>query len=186
MILLSLDPGSHVAGVALWQDGQLFSAAALKNTVEGAGPYECGAMGRLIQSWVEDKVFEFWGTSRVVQIAAEWPRVYSRGSGKSKADPNVNLPLAAVCGAVAALFPSAKMTHYNPSDWKGQVGKPDTVKEPYAIEAKVRARLSPDEIKVLEENWPSSVKQTYDLIDSVGVGLHRLGRFERRRVFARE
>lgn len=54
------------------------------------------------------------------------------------------------------------------------------------IEFKVRARLSPDEPEALEANWPKNVKHSWDLIDAVGIGLHRLGRFERRRVYARE
>lgn len=188
MILLSIDPGSHVSGVALWKDGKLITAAAIKNTMEGSGPRECANVAMHILDWVKKNILvkDVSSWALLDEIAVEWPQIYQRGDGKTKGDPNVNLPLAAVNGAVAALFPRVPVIAYRPHDWKQGIGKPKKVSETYAIEGKVRVRLSSEELKAFEANWPKNVHHSWDLVDSVGVGLHHLGRFERKRIFARE
>jgi len=166
--------------VALWNDTKrrLIAAAYVPNPEKsGGGPHESAQMARAILSWAMAKAGE-----GISEAALEYPRTYSGRA--SRGDANDLFPLAAVDGALAALLAFSKVKHYTPSEWKGGTQKPDSTKEPYVVEAKVRMRLSPEELSCIE--WPGNVKHGYDIVDSVGIGLHHLGRFERLRVYARE
>ena len=175
--ILSIDPGIRGVGVAVWRHGRLHAAAWVQNPCStGSGPREAAEAARAVHVHC--------GLARLDTLVLEYPQIYSRGGGRTKGDPNDLLPLAAVDGALAALFPEAAVVYFTPSVWKGQVDKPKSVHEEYAIERRVRERL--DESELLRIVWPGNKKHRWDVVDALGVGLHHLGRFERKRVFARE
>lgn len=179
--MLSVDPGTRVCGVAWWRGGDLCGATVVHNPldVEKAGPRECATIAREIATWWKGVYGDYPDV-----LALEVPQIYQRAAGKSKGDPNKIMPLFGVGAALAALFPEAEVRFGTPHDWKGGVKKPKNVKEPYAIQVRVLERLTEAEKKQIA--WPTSIKQTYDVVDAIGIGLHHLGRFERRRIFARE
>ena len=184
--MLSVDPGTRCSGAALWFNGRLYAAAPIVNLLtKGSGPRECAYVAQQIWRWVEAQI-SMVVPSYPATVVCEYPQIYQRAGGKSKADPNNQLPLACIDGALAAYFPAAQIVVANPHDWKGGVEKPKKVSEPYPIESKVRSRLLPEEIIAFEKHWPKNGKHSWDLTDAVGVGLHALGRFERVRALARE
>lgn len=192
-LALAIDPGTRVTGCSLWNTEwkKLLFAGAVKNPIrEGSGPRECASMGIEVSSWVGFKELN----DRITQLIFEYPQIYARGKG-SKSDPNRIMPLAGVDSAIATLFPTAVVTTYKPRDWKNTVEKPDHSSKPYVIEARVLERL--DDQEKMCVSWPVDAcgkgkvtgvarEQNWDVADSIGVGLHFFGRFERKRVFARE
>lgn len=176
--MLSIDPGTKTCGVAWWRNGHLLGATVAINPLEGCGPRECAAIALEIKRW--------WSLEYLDPhvLALEIPQIYQRAAGKSKGDPNKIMPLFGVGTALAALFPFAEVRFGTPHDWKGGVKKPKSVKEPYAIKARVLERLS--DVERNQIAWPTNGRHCWDVVDAVGIGLHHLGRFERHRVFARE
>lgn len=192
-MILSVDPDVRAPGCALWTDeAKLVAAGIAKSTIEeGSGPGECSAAAHAVAAWVETVCIrrghtrlELHNFPYITTYCVEFPQIYQREANKTKADPNVLLPIAGVAAAIAVLFPQAKVKYCTPHDWKGNVGKPKTVKEPYPIEARVRERLAPEELSVID--WPKSKNAGYDVTDGIGVGLYLLGRFSPIRRFARE
>lgn len=172
--LLACDPGARHAGLALFEDGFLVAAAlarpsSLRRGRRTPSPPEASAA-------VARAAFE-WALGRgVSEIALEWPRVYATSirRGLSKEDPNDLLPLAGTDAALAALLGGVPCAAYAPSDWKGQM--PHEV-----LEARVRGRLRPAELHVLDEAASAAGALGHNVVDAVGVGLHHAGRFRRRR-----
>lgn len=178
--LLSVDPGTRVCGAALWSDGVLVAAAAVKNPIPTGSDFrECVEAAREVLRWAR-----YHDAERIDILALEKPQVYQPGGDRTVGDPNGLVPLAAIDGALAAML-GAPVKAYWPKEW-GAVGKPDRVSEPYPVERRVRDRLSSAELRALEAEWPGNVKHSYDLVDAVAIGLHHLGRFGRGRVLARE
>lgn len=170
--LLALDPSITRIGLAYFEDGELVAAKAIK--IESS-------KGQDISDRALDAAREAAAWARAqghcpIDLACEWPQVYTRD--KSKGDPKALVPLAGVCVGVAALL-SAQVSSYLPGEWAGRAPKDETVrgckKSPRAI--KILSRLVGGERLV----W-DAVKY-HDAIDAIGIGLHHLGRLERRRVF---
>jgi len=177
MRVLAVDPGTRGCGAAIFVDGVLLDAAYVANSVEkGSGPGECAAMAHMVCYWTASTDLDV--------LVCEIPQIYSRSASQSKGDPNKIMPLFGVDAALAALYPLARVEYGVPSAWKGNIPKPKSAKEPYAIEARVRERLSSEEQKRIRKY--GNVKHGYDVTDAIGIGLSFLGRFERRRVYARE
>lgn len=171
-VLLALDPGIRGAGVAIFVDGQLTRCAYVKNEMKkGSGPAECVTMADAVDEWISGKEID--------EVIVEWPRVYQRGGGRTKGDPNDLLALVGVdCALVAFLMPN-DVSHVEPSQWKGQMTKE-------VVEVRVRSRLAPSEMIALDEGAREAKSMAHNMVDAVGIGLHHLGRFERFRVIARE
>jgi hypothetical protein len=181
MILFAIDPGTRSLGVSIFKDRLLIAAKCITSPHQsGTGLRECADIARAAVDWLNT----FDDDPDI--IAFEVPQIYSRGEGKSKADPNKIMPLYGVDTAIVFAYPDANVSFGKPHAWKGGVQKPDTAGKPYPIEQRVRERLHPGEMDAFEKNWPKNVKHSYDITDSVGIGLFHLGRFERRRMFARE
>lgn len=185
MRMLSIDPGTRGCGVALFQDGQLVRAAYVPNSAkQGSGPRECATMAEEVVDWVIDNP---QNEARVDMISLEVPQIYTRD--KSKGDPNKLMPLFGVDAAIAALIPEAKVEWNVPRDWKGNVSKPKSAKEPYAITDRVMARLEGLEVSTIywqSDDTDAARKRNWDIADAIGIGLAALGRFARHRTFARE
>ena len=161
MILLAVDPGIRGCGVAIFAGTDLARAGYVKNECKsGNGPREAAMMAWKIQAWAE--LYEIGG------IAVEWPQVYR--SAKLRGDPNDLLPLSAVAGALAALFPDAQVSATRPAEWKGQMPKD-------ICHARVIAQLGDTERRRIA---PAGAL-THNVLDAVGIGLYARGRFSPRK-----
>ncbi len=165
--LVCIDPSIVRSGFAIFRNGLLIRADALSMKAKGKSVLERAVlMGSRL-------VFEIYKTAgKDAALIFEWPQIYdSRSPGKTKGqDPNDMLPLAAIGGAVGAVF--SPITILKPREWKGQVSKPKKG-ETYIIERRVRKRLGLKEIEVMHST-------AHDMFDAIGMGLWSLGRFEGR------
>ena len=178
-ILLAVDPGLLHPAAALFINGELQAASRVKvpNAVKGLPVAErCRTIAQLIREWYEEP--PYWtGQINVKEpetLVVEWPQIYT--ADKSKGDPNNLVPLAGIDGALAAIFADSKVVSPQPRDWTGNIPKSESG-DPWQSPRgqRVWSRLSPDE--------RNRVVVSHDAIDSVGIGLWGLGRFERRRVY---
>lgn len=190
--LLAIDPATHGTAGSVFIKGVLVAAAYVKNPNNDTKDdivLRCVASAKAMAEWAKGVLFHHPDTEEyasVDTIACELPQIYSRGSNKSKGDPNkITLPLAMINAALSAFFPYAKVTSQQPHAWKGTTSKPKRVSDPeYVIIRRIKERLTPAEQKTIE--WGGSIERTWDIADAIGVGLHHLGRFGAGRVFARE
>ena len=185
--MLCVDPGKSSAGVALFRDARLQSATCLRLGKDASTDITARAveLAEAIYAWARDQAWASYDNHSVVQLQApppidelivECPQVYTRA--KSKGDPEDLLPLVALCGAIGARVAipmrGAKVHTYRPRDWKGTVdGDIMCVR----IEARLRETGELDAVK-----WGAKSFR-HNAIDACGIGLHRLGRLQRERVF---
>jgi hypothetical protein len=125
-----------------------------------------------------DNVYPETGITKTMrdvdQLALEFPTTYSGRS--SEGNTNALFPLAAIDGALAALFPYAELMHYLPSQWKSNVDADVMIER---IKGKLTAK------EHTRTKLPAKSLQ-HNVWDGIGVGLKFLGRLDRQRVFARE
>lgn len=183
MILLAIDPGLRGCGAVLFEDGVLRAAAY----VRGEGVPEvllmlarATALG--VERWVVERIDErlpslFGVREAVDRLVLELPQTY--GGRASRGDANDLIALAAVDGAIAALFPLASVQAVRPHEWKGSVPKPKSARGKYIVQERVWERLSAEERGRVV--WPKAEKLKWDVADAIGIGLWALGRFERKR-----
>jgi hypothetical protein len=156
-VLLSLDPGAKVCGLALFEDGELASA------------WLAGTKGHWVQmalnayQSVVDRV-----VPEVIQtVAIERPQVYRQRL--QKGDPNDLVTLALMAGALVGHFiPQASIAEYKPREWKGQVPKP-------VMQRRIESRLSQEELGRV--SWPAK-SYRHNVWDAIGIGLHHVGRLK--------
>ena len=98
--MITVDPGVHACGVAIWTDRGALSWA-------GYIPVE-----ELTPIWDEHGGL----------LVIEMPRIYP-GSGQQKGDLNDLLDLATVVGHAEAIFGKKSTIRVFPGQWKGQVPK---------------------------------------------------------------
>lgn len=167
--LLAVDPGIRGCGVAWFHDSVLTGAAYVKspcivdNLANAAVAMANEVVGRINVRGVDE-------------LVVEWPRIYASRirAGVSKEDPNDLLALAGVDAAIAMALGCVAHSVY-PSDWKGQLKK-DPCK------ARVVSRLWPHEMQAAESGAKAAGAKSHNMWDAIGIGLHHLGRFERKRV----
>lgn len=161
--LVSVDPGVHLFGAALW----CRSVALEKVWVLCRAkliPFEHD--GDLS---VPVAALKKWTGSINWDLAIELPQVYRRS--RSKGRPSDLIDLAVVVGALASACPG-EATMYKPAQWKGGVPKPARKSEPYPIEERCRRKLSEEEISHVE--LPGDWRKCMDVWDAVGIGLRHL------------
>ena len=174
--LLAVDPGIRAPGVALFQDGLLVAAAAIKlDPVDFLldDPAErvrraCGVIG----TWF---LCESSSPGTCPDVAWERPQWYRRGV--SKGDPNDLGPLAIMGGHLGGML-GGRVYSYLPDEWTHGTKKTksgDPWKSPRGI--RLRALLSAEEFAAIG-------KATHDLVDAVGIGLHHLKRFGLKRIYS--
>lgn len=171
-VVLAVDPGIRGCGAALFAGGRLIECAYVASPCRGGErAAECATMA----SWVAGS---YNGRYRVSELAVEWPRVYASRirAGEAGADPNDLLALCGVNAALAALLAPAAASSYAPSEWKGQMKKGPS-------HLRVESRLGAEEREVYEAG--SLGCRGHNVRDAVGIGLHHLGRLDRKRVIAR-
>lgn len=178
MILLSIDPGLRGCGCALFDDGVLRAAAYVRG--EGV-PEDTLMLARAtalgVECWIDERLPGWDESEAVNRLVLELPQTY--GGRAAKGDANDLLGLAAVDGAVAALFPLASVRTVLPHAWKGGVPKPKSARAKYVVQERVVTRLSAEEQERVV--WPKAERLKWDVADAIGVGLHDLGRFDRKR-----
>lgn len=171
-LLLALDPSINSAGLAFFYDGKLINSVTVgADSLEvSCLAHRCMIMADEIRAYI-GRNFNRWTQ---IDTVFEWPMIYPKQRGKR---PNDLPALAGVGMAVAAMFPGELHSYY-PAEWAGQIPKAKTKAKadssPRAL--RIKSRLSPEEMK----HWPSG---QHDAIDAIGIGLHHLGRLERKRVY---
>lgn len=154
---LSVDPGLHACGVAVWDEQhQLVWAGYVKNTSGG----DFHAMVTAVR--VANRY-----TTGATKLVIELPQVYVRT--RSKGDPNDLISLAVLVGAFVGQFGGTVpfgYKLYKPQEWKGQVPKE-------IMSVRIAKRLTDEErSKVV---LPAA-GLAHNVWDAVGLGLHHAGR----------
>lgn len=175
-VLISLDPGLHACGVALWRDGQLARCDLVKSPVlKGNDGEAMRSMVRAVAAWT---MVNYTQVVSVDACVVEFPRIYQRVANKSKGDPNDLTPLAGIAiGVLVKLDPTTAVRVF-PSEWKGQMPEDATT-------SRVRSRLDLFEAQCLKNAEERAKSLAHNVVDAVGIGLWALGRFDRRRVIPR-
>ena len=163
MRVVAVDPGLNRSGVAVFSGGRLVEVTTVSRTSGPSLPLP--ERVRVMADAITEFVYPIGSR---VSLAIEFPQIYQRGAGKSKGNPNSLTPLAALAGLLMASF--ASTAFYLPSEWKGQLTK-------QASHARIKERLT------ASETGRVPPRLAHDGWDAIGIGLHYLGRFERRRVF---
>lgn len=155
-MLCAIDPGLRHCGVALFgNDSLLRSATVVNSPAVGRGPAAWNQMALAVAHWVA-------GFLAVIEV----PRIYPRGDQR-KGDLNDLLEVAGVVGAIAGR--AHNVIGVYPADWKGQVPKNVMNKRVLGLlSAAERSRITSFD---------------HNALDAVGIGLHHLGRLNRKRVF---
>jgi hypothetical protein len=169
-ILLAVDPGLLHPACALFVNDELVKASRVKIPRGINTKTPILERTRAIALAITDYVQVIPDT-----VVCEVPQIYTRE--KSKGDPNNLIPLAVMGGVLAGLYVNARVLGPRPREWTGNVPKSedgDPWQSPRGI--RIWSRLTPAE--------RLRVVPSHDAIDSVGLGLFGLGRFERRRVYA--
>jgi hypothetical protein len=183
MIILAIDPGIRGVGAALFTPDALLTADYVRNPAKsGNQAAEVVRMALAVEEWVVGAV----ARQSVTRLVVEWPRIRTRD--KSPGDPNDLVALAAVSSAIAARFSHASVVSLYPDEWKGQLSGEATA-------ARVVARLTEAErARVVLHGKGTMVElargvltgdRNHNTLDSVGIGLHDLGRFAPTKVFPR-
>lgn len=181
--LLTLDPGTRGAGVAVFVDRDLVGATYVHNPCrEGRRLNSAVTLARAVRHWAEVTV-----NRSIHRIAIEVMRSYEAGQQKGPQDDliDVSLVSAAVAGTFHDVRPELMSTFY-PQEWKGSV-KAET------FLGRILDRLESHEkaaIKLVGRiplaEVPKSDSLDHNTLDAIGIGLKVLGRLERHRAYARE
>jgi hypothetical protein len=171
---LFVDPGVRACGCALYYRHVLLQAkyvrldSALDDCGELAGPRLWAALAAEVFEWMRGQMVI---RGLVVNVVLERPRIYP-GSGQQKGDLNDIVDLAGVIGAVAGKFSDDLISHYYPSDWKGQVPKAVMTK-------RILAALTEQECSRIDRIGAKD----HNTIDAVGIGLHHFGRLNKKAIY---
>ena len=192
-MIIAIDPGINGTGLAFFSGrGELLRAEYARCPLKADADIlaRCVAMGREVSARYDLARSAHPLESGPTRIVAEWPRVYEAGKAKRGADPNDLLPLAGV-DAAAAAFIGCDATSVAPRDWKGTMG--DMPDGSYLPETRIMgdSRGEGGSLSIVERArviLPSAASLAHNVIDSVGIGLHAVGRSlvaDRERVIAR-
>ena len=153
-LLLSIDPSSVSVGIALWEDGVLQMAKALRSDLAGSES-------------VIDQIYNL--NVEFDEIAIESQQIYGGSSLKKKAGV---IKVAQYAGiAIGRLYsPGTLVSWYLPRDWKSQVPKD-------VFLPRIQRPLTEEE--TLKVELTKNKKINHDVWDAVGIGLHHLGRLKK-------
>jgi len=177
--LLAFDPGADHPACAFFRAGILQCAERVR---VDEGWKDLPPVARAVR--IAEACLR-WGIGREAEprvLVCEHPQVYR--AKKSKGDPNDLILLATINGALAGMLALAvskrdiglQILSPTPAEWAGQLPKA-TTGDPWLSPRglRIRERLSDAEALV--------VQPSHDALDSVGIGLHVLGRFAPRHVY---
>ena len=163
--MITIDPGLNGCGVANWPGrngggGELVHAFYIER-IEGS------ASKAYQMAWTLCSCLH---ATPVEQVIIERPRIYT----KMKGDPADILNLLEV-GATLQGMLGRPVEWVEPHAWKGSLNAD-------AMTERIKSRLTPEEHKRVE---PCAASLMHNVYDAVGIGLHALGRLDRKRVIAR-
>ena len=162
--MVAIDPGLRHCGVAVSLDGNLVACALIANPDKrGRNAEAWSSMAKAVRAWaLLHGPFD--------RARSETPQVYQPGHhGGKRIDPGDLLQLQGVVGALSMAFDGLETVQ--PYQWKGQLPKEVCV-------GRVRARLSPEELAILDGCGCAPSLQ-HNVADAVGILLDALGRFKR-------
>lgn len=160
--LVTVDPGLRGCGVAVFNKGVLLEAQYVKNPNEK----DRGPVAHKFMSYAVHKVV--MGAMQYTIYAVEFPRVYP---GLSDIDLNDLLDVAGVASAFLnhPYIPTTDCRFVYPSEWKG------TIKKKIMTE-RIQNALTESERGLIK----SVGSKDHNTIDAVGIGLHFLGRLNKK------
>lgn len=152
-MIISVDPGVHHHGCALWKDGEL-TKAWLSNKNQDNITHELPVFG-----------------CKVTVLVIEIPQIYSitRSRGGLKGQNDL-IDLSVEAGAViGSLRHNAvlEVVKYRPREWKGQVPKDIMIN-------RIQRAVSPGELAEVE--LPRRKDLQHNVWDGIGIGLKYWGR----------
>lgn len=158
--ILSVDPGLRCVGVALFKDGVLVRAAALRGPTTGRGPAVWSALAQDVERWVGMQGNPTTPGTLVVELM--------KVQVKGRADPADLLELAGVTGAIVGRLSSWSAEGFEPAAWKGQVPR-----DIYGarVEGHLRAEGLWSRVEV-----PSRATELNDAMHAAGLGRWYLAR----------
>ena len=168
--MIAIDPGLRGCGVAAFNhlvpDKRLVYATWVQNPIViGRGPHVWRPMADAVF-----KELKHLPAPYLSKVCVEMPKVYP---GMPKTDINDLLDLAGVLGAIVSHpWALGVVEWFYPQDWKGQVPKA-------TMNARVKERLTAEERQAIF----SVGAKDHNTLDAIGIGLHSLGRLERKRVY---
>lgn len=178
--LLALDPSVNSPGISLFRHGVLVGCARVKIPDEIS---ELAPAARCLR--VANELAAWWGETRgkvecyVRTIIFEWPQIYK--ATKSKGNPNQLVPLAAIGNSLAAMLSMINVNHGvrppellspTPAEWTGQL--PKSTRPGQAWKSPRGKRIASRLLEGEREIIPAQ----HDAIDSLGLGLWALGRYD--------
>lgn len=165
MNLIAIDPGINKTGIAVFTDGVLTASRLLAS---------------LSNSWsrleeLRDQLLRGIGGTNI-SVVVELPQIYR--AVKSKGDPNDLIKTATVgaylLGVLCEYSPVSETTFVHPGDW---------CKIPKSTKKGAVSGRTDKILGCLNEAERARVLVQHDAIDAVGIGLWKLGRFERKNIF---
>lgn len=149
---VSLDPGLHHFGVALWSfSGELVKARLITSRAKTPNGLETGT---IVANALNLELFDSYG----IDVVCEIPQVYTRD--KSKGNPNTLVELACAGSFVLGRLKGTPHTVL-PAEWKGQLPKE-------VVEERCKIHLSKEE----KERILLPIKSLrHNVWDAIGIGL---------------
>lgn len=184
--VLSIDPGKHGCGYALWRvqvtmstivGARSITYVELQDANYKQGLIFSGGQGLAVvhkpETWFDDV--------SVSELALEIPQIYIQ---RTKGDQNDLVVLAYAAGWADGALGVEKTVLYHPDDWKGQVDK-SLGRDRYsaALTSQERDRLCFTKGARCKETriHGLTAELEHNVWDAIGLGLHHLGRRRRAR-----
>ena len=167
-MLLSVDPGLHKLGWALWSRKGELQVASL--CIAPAAKSDMRTWVNMTDALYEQLLDSMDREGRGVNtLVCEMMQAYERN--RSTTNHEDLLQLCGVLGALAHEFQHAEMFEYRPREWKGQVPKE-------ICHTRALAKLSDEERARIQ--LPRDAKAKLDVLDAVALGLFHLKKEKKR------
>jgi hypothetical protein len=117
-LLIAVDPGLRACGVAVFRNGELSWAGAVRGPKEGRGPWLWRSLGAEVAAQLDRECAVGLSAIAMWHVVIETMKVYTEGKG----DPDDLLELSGIGGAVAASLPAWwSVEGVLAREWNGQV-----------------------------------------------------------------
>lgn len=176
-MMVALDPGLRMCGVAVFKDKVLVSAQVVHNdpahsALRGAKTWL--AMAAEVKFVVQPHCP--FGDSGDATLVHELMQVY--GLGNRKGDPADLIELAGVAGAVVGVLDPFHAVSYLPREWKGSTPKKvHQVRILSKLDAVEESQIEGDLTRVKDRSAAEDAV-VRNAVDAVGIGLFHLGRLK--------
>jgi len=154
---ITIDPGAHDIGVALWRGTELINATLIRD--EGR---PVGELAHAVGIWANSAAA--WAGVSIETVVVERPQVYHQN--KLVGDPNDLITIALAAGhcaqAILRHAPRAAVHYLRPAQWKGQLPKAVSVQ-------RTKETITDDERERVALPAPSL---RHNVWDAVGIGLY--------------